>query len=124
MNKKRVLLLCAEPLLSESLENLLGGLEDVRLIGPCELDKRALGRIAEHKPDVVLVADGRDPSYKVHLLLTRVLEKYPGLPVIHSTLSHNRVSIFTSQVLPARAAELIDAIRRLPVRKKGEEYAA
>jgi hypothetical protein len=40
---------------------------------------------------------------------------YPNLPVIRVELDRNILQVFTSQMLPARVADLIDAIRRLPV---------
>lgn len=115
MKKRRVLLLCAEHLLGEGLENLLNTLEDVTLIGPWVLDAEVLSRIATNKPDVVLIAEEKDQSEKISALTAQILENYPYLPVIQSKLTRNVVRVYTSLELPARSADLIEAIRKLPV---------
>jgi DNA-binding NarL/FixJ family response regulator len=58
MDKRRVLLLCVQPLLGEGLKHILTGLEDVELIGPWDLDSGVLSRLSEEAPDIVIVAEG------------------------------------------------------------------
>jgi hypothetical protein len=47
-------------------------------------------------------------------LTAQVLEIYPNLPIIRLELEHNVFRIYTSQTLPARTADLVEAIRHLP----------
>ena len=117
MDKRRVLLVCAQPLLGEGLEHILRGLEDVELIGPWGLDSGALSRLPQAEPDIVLIADGEG----VVSLIAHILERYPNLPVLHIGLEQNAVRMYTSRRLPTRSADLIGVIRGLPLQPhKGE----
>lgn len=117
MDKRRVLLVCAQPLLGEGLEHILRGLEDVELIGPWGLDPQVLSRLSQEEPDVVLVADGE----RVVSLIAHILERYPDLPVVQIGLEQNAMRVYTSRRLPTRSADLIEVIRGLPLQPhKGE----
>jgi DNA-binding NarL/FixJ family response regulator len=116
MDKRRVLLLWVQPLLGEGLEHILRGLEDVELIGPWDLDSGALSRLSEEAPDIVIVADGeREKGESVASLTAQILERYPDLPIVRIGLEQNALRIYTSRTLPARSADLIEAIRGLPL---------
>ena len=114
IEKRRVLLLCTQPLLGDGLQAILGGLEDVELIGPLVLDAQALDRVAENKPDVMLIAEEGGESLSATSLTARILEHYPDVPVIRVGLRQDTIRLHTSRTLPARSADLIEAIRRLP----------
>lgn len=123
MGKIRVLLLVVQPLLGESLENILQKLDDVDLIiQPVETDHLFNGWI-ENKLDIVLVAEEASP-YARTSITTRVLEQYPDLPVLRVGLEQNLLRIFTSRTLPARSAELLDILRGLPAHKPSEDQPA
>lgn len=114
MKKRHVLLLGEKQLLGESLENLLKGFSDIQLSGPESLSSDYCARIAEIKPDVVLIAEIGNQNEMVSSIAAKVLDLYPNISVIHSTLSRNVVRIYSSHELPARTADLIDAIRSIP----------
>lgn len=121
MEKRRVLLLCVQPLLGEGLEHILSRLEDVELIGPWVLDSRVLSRLSDEAPDIVLIAEQEGKREGVASLTAQILERYPDLPVVRIGLEQNTVRVYTSHTLPARSADLIEAIRSLPVHPhKGE----
>jgi DNA-binding NarL/FixJ family response regulator len=113
--KRRVLLIGAQPLLCEGLETILGELADVELIGPLAPDADWLNRLPEHAPHVVLLAEeGGDIHYSAPLT-TLILDRFPDVPVIRVALEEDAVRLYTTQTLPARSADLIEAIRRVPI---------
>lgn len=112
MAKIKVVLLCGRSLLGESLEQVLGKLEDVELIALSEPDSTLPTRLAELQPDVVLIAEEKNSRGQTSLT-ARILESCPTLPVVRVGLEQNIARVFTSHTLPARSAELVDAIRRL-----------
>lgn len=114
MEKRRVMLFCAKHLLGESLQNLLGAMEDIDLIGPYVLSPSNIDRIGQVSPDVVLIAEDDDKFEQGNALTTEILEKFPNMPVLHSTLTRNVVKVYTSRELPARSADLAEVIRNLP----------
>ena len=114
MGKRRVLLLCVESLLGESLERILGQLEDVELVGPWELSADVLTRLPEAMPDIALIVQEGEGSESVASLTSQILERYPDLPIARIGLMENVIRVYASQTLPARSADLIDVIRSLP----------
>ena len=114
IKKRRVLLLCTRHLLGESLENLLRNLDDVTLIGPWVIDARVVARISTDKPDIIVIVEEADQLEKVSALTAKILESCPDISILHSSLNRNVVRIYTSRELPARSADLIEAIRSLP----------
>jgi DNA-binding NarL/FixJ family response regulator len=127
MDKRRVLLLCAslegthpQLLLGEALENILSKVEDVELVGAWALDDQALARLAQGLPDILLIAE-EEAGESASSLTAQVLERYPDLPVVRVGLMQNVVRLYTSRTLPARSADLIEAIRGLPVHQRKSE---
>ena len=114
MDERHVALFCSEQLLGESLVHLLEHIGDIVLIGPWLIDEQALENLARQVPDIVLVADGEPSSEKAAVLATQILDTYSDLSVIRITLAQNVAHIYTSRSMPARSADLLDAIRRLP----------
>ncbi|MEB2344387.1 MAG: hypothetical protein OZ948_06595 [Deltaproteobacteria bacterium] len=114
--RRRVLLLCTEPLLGDGLGAILGGLEDIELVGPLALDERAVRRAGRLQPDLVLLAeDGGGASAGTHFV-ARLLAHCPDVPVIRVGLREDTIHLLTSRTVPASRTELIEAIRRLPLR--------
>ena len=120
MEKRRVLLLCAQPLLGEGLETILRKLEDVELIGPWAPTAQVLAHLSSQTPDVVLVAAEAEHE-EMAALTTQILKQFPDLPIVQIGLQENAVRLYTSQTLPARSADLIEAIRSLPIRQHQEK---
>jgi DNA-binding NarL/FixJ family response regulator len=118
VEKHRVLLLSAHPLLSEGLANLLSQLEDVILLGPRDSTHLALTDLIEDSPDVVLFAEQDADNAEMSTLMIEILQRYADLPVIQVDLAGtNIVRVYRSQTLPARSADLIEIIRNLPARQ-------
>ncbi|RMD59629.1 hypothetical protein D6833_11135 [Candidatus Parcubacteria bacterium] len=113
MEKRRVLLLCVNSLLGESLEQLLKQLEDVQLVGPWSLDADVLSRLPEVVPDIVLVVHGNEEPDRLAPLTSQMLERYPNLPIVQIGLQENVIRVYASRTVPARSADLIDVIRSL-----------
>jgi chemotaxis response regulator CheB len=114
MSKRRVLLLSEQDLLGESLEHLLSSLPEVELVGSRNLDDVTLEGLSACAPDLLLIAREEPTDKHLASLTAQVLEIYPNLPIIRLELEHNVLRIYTSQTLPARTADLVEAIRRLP----------
>jgi DNA-binding NarL/FixJ family response regulator len=114
LNKRRILLLCEQHLLGESLQQVLRAIEDVDMIGSLVLDDQVLSRLAAHKPDLLIIADEQPSRAQAAHLTGLILEAFPDLPVIWVTLDNNILHIYTARTLPARSADLIDVIRQLP----------
>jgi len=116
MAKRRVLLLCAQPLLGEGLETILSRLEDMELSGPWAPDAQVMDRLLKDVPDIVLVVEKEKEDQSITSLMTGILERYPDLPVVRIGLVQNVIRLYTSRTLPARSADLIETIRSLPAR--------
>jgi hypothetical protein len=114
-----VLLLCVQSLLGESLENVLSQVEDVELMGPWVLDGKTLARLSQQMPDIVLIAEEDEACESVAAFTTQILDQYPDLPVVRIGWEQNVIRLYTSHMLPARRAELIEIIRSLPAHQPG-----
>lgn len=114
MGNKRVLLICSQHLLGESMEQILRGAEDMELIGPWEALQDTCERIPEAHPDVVVIVE--DEAYQEPLtpLTGALIEAYTDLPIIRARLSENTIRIFSTHLLPASGIDLVETIRRLP----------
>jgi len=117
MATNRILLVSTHPLLSEGLQRVLGAMDDFTLVGPLALERFDLDSLAEHAPDVVLLAGQEDDDPAIGACVLLILQHAPDVPVIQVGLSgHNVVRVYTSHTLPARSADLIDTIRALRAR--------
>jgi hypothetical protein len=74
-------------------------------------------RLAQGLPDILLIAE-EEAGESVTSLTAQVLERYPDLPVVRVGLRQNVVRLYTSRTLPARSADLIEAIRGLPIHQR------
>jgi len=113
MDKQRVLLLCVHSLLGESLEQILSQEESVELLGPWDLDGPVLAQLSRGVPDVVLVAEVEVKSERAVALTAQILDRYPDVPVIRVGLAQDTVRVYSSHAVPARAVDLMEAIRNL-----------
>lgn len=117
--QKRILLLCGQSLLAEALQNIVGPVEGVELVGPWAPEVATLKRLRQDEAgdafDLILIADSRGESEAA--LVGQVMEQYPILPVARIGLDDNEIHLYTSRALPARRADLIELIESLPVRQ-------
>jgi len=113
MSKHRVLLICSQDLFGASMEAVLRQDKDVELIGPWSLADSIYSRIRKADPDVVVIAD-KDPQEITVRLATAIIEKYPDISVICTGLAQNNFRVFSTQTLPARGLDLLEAIHTLP----------
>jgi DNA-binding NarL/FixJ family response regulator len=118
--KRRVMLVGQPTLLSESLEHLLNGLEDVEVIGSFDPDEEIFDHCREISPELIFIVDdepgggwtsGLTVAGKISAIL---LETCPELPIIRVRPDRNMLLIYTSQAVPARLADLVDLIRHVP----------
>jgi DNA-binding NarL/FixJ family response regulator len=116
MEKRRVALLCTQDLLGESITHLLSHIEDITVIACWSLGDPALPRLLAEAPDLLLIADEEPFSEAMARLTAQLMEACPDLPIVRITLSQNVLRVYTAQSMPARSAELLEMIRRLPVR--------
>lgn len=123
MDVRYVALFCSEHLLGESLAYLLSGISEIKLIGPWLIDEHALDNLASKIPDIVLIAEGEHQSKKAAILATQILDAYSDLSVIRIALNQTVAHVYSSWAMPARSADLLDTILRLPI-QAGRNQAA
>lgn len=114
MIKRRIVLLGAQHLLCESLQNILAKVDDLEVIGPLAVDEKNLDLLPLQSPDPVLIIEENAAPESVARIIARLLEKYPDLPIFTVTLKRNTIRFYHSHKLPARGSDLIDVIRSLP----------
>lgn len=113
MRRKRVILLCGQHLLGESLEHILRNAADVELIGTWNFEDTILSHLAEQMPDLLVMTEEEPPGDQATVLTAKILETFPDLPIIRVTLAQNVFRVYTSRMLPARRRDLIDVIQML-----------
>jgi DNA-binding NarL/FixJ family response regulator len=116
--KRRVLLVCSQPLLGEAVEAILIKLTDLELLGPTDMNVQVPKRLSQDPPDVVIVAEENGDIHNSTSLTALVLDRFPNVPVIRMGPEKNTVRLYTTRSLPAHGTDLIEAIRRvrIPVR--------
>lgn len=114
MSKRRILLLCTQPLFGEGLAAILHQESEIDLLGPFALADDSLTRIAEANPDAVLTAEGEKEDQTVSDLITQILQTHPSLPIIRTALRDQQVHLYTSASRPASRRGLIQILRNLP----------
>ncbi|HLA97721.1 MAG TPA: hypothetical protein VJL34_04655 [Anaerolineales bacterium] len=112
MEQQRVLLVCSQHLLGESIESILRAAEGVELIGPWSLGEAICQRIAEVRPNVVVIAGDDLPDQAASLTLA-IIEQFPEVSVIRTGMAENVLRVFSTHTLPARVTNLLNAIRQL-----------
>ena len=97
--QKRILLLCGQSLLAEALQNILGPLEGVEVVGPWVPEAATLERLGPEEPgdvfDLILIADSRGESEAA--LVGQMMEQYPDLPVARIGLDDNVIHLYTAR---------------------------
>jgi chemotaxis response regulator CheB len=115
MDKRRILLVGMPNLLGEILERSLVALEDVQVVGSQPPGERVLDLCADERPDLVIVTEDEPSSGETARLTARLMDACPNLPIIRVRLDRNVLLLYTSQTIPARMADLVEAIRRVPL---------
>lgn len=112
MSKPLILLITSQHLFGESMESILRAESDMELVGPWNLgDQDICGRLHEARPAVVVIADENLQSEAATELTQSIIERYPELTVIRTSLNDNVFRTFSTHTLPARGADLLDTIR-------------
>lgn len=112
--RHRVLLLIAQPLLGEALEDILRRLDDMEVVGAWTLNSGVVKHITEAAPDVLLLAENEKQARQAAGLIADILNRYPDLPVFRVTLEDRVIRCYTSHTFPSQSADLVEAIRSLP----------
>jgi ABC-type enterochelin transport system substrate-binding protein len=105
-------------LLGEGLENLLGDLMDVELIGPWEPDQIHLERLSEKNPDVILLVN--EDSASDRAVAAQIIADFPDYPLMQVTTEDSFVRVYSSESHLSTSADLIETIRKLS-RKENHE---
>lgn len=117
MIKRRIILLSAQHLLCESLQNIFAKVEDLEVIGPLAIDEKNLDDLPLNCIDpVLIIEENTEPELIAHIM-GKLLEKHPDLPIFTVTFERNTVRFYHSHALPAKSTDLLDVIRSLPVPK-------
>jgi len=112
---KRVFILSSHPLLSQGVESLLRQETGLDIVGrETDVDK-AIGRIKELQPDVVIV-DGSNPACDLTPAVLRILREGVGAKVIGLNLQDNTMCIYRGeQRVVKEVKDLVEAIERSPL---------
>ncbi|CAG0945650.1 hypothetical protein ANRL1_02483 [Anaerolineae bacterium] len=106
---KRVFLLAGNPLFHRGIQTLLARRCDVELVGAETDVERAIARIRELEPDVVILEDG---SHEGHSIITRILAT--GAKIVSLNFRENSISIYHGEQRTVHAVDdLFDAIENV-----------
>jgi chemotaxis response regulator CheB len=100
-----------DSLFAETLVQILGDSQAVKVIGTAPTPKDALPALKNQSPDAVVVAVAGDD---VGVIFAPIMVAYPNLPIIHGDLSTNTMQVITNQSIDARRSNLLAAIAALP----------
>lgn len=115
MQNRRVMLVCSRNLFGESIETLLRAEPDMELIGPWGVEEEICVRIKDTNPSAVVLVDNEAQAEEIASLTTAIMEANPKLPIIRAGLAEKVVRVYSTDILPARGADLLETIRNLPV---------
>ncbi len=111
---KRVFMLSSQLLFSQGVEKLLQGVGSLEIVGRESDLTKALERIRELKPDVIVV-DGQDRASAPAALIAEVLKEEPEAKVVALNLENEQVRVFRGEQHTAQTLddllELIDEDR-------------
>jgi DNA-binding NarL/FixJ family response regulator len=114
----RVLIVSSSPLFSQGVESLLRQESSLEVMGrEVDVDK-AMERIRELKPDVVIVDSG-DPACGPTPAVMRILREGVGAKVIGLNLQNNTICIYRGeQRVVKEVKDLVEAIEPSPLSPK------
>lgn len=114
METHQVLLICLQPLLSEGLQRIFESLADVELVeAPCADLQAVESLLSLGQPDVVVVAGEQEDAQTEHLI-SMLLNHCADVPVIWVGLEDSQLRVYSSRILPANSAGLLEIIRHIP----------
>ncbi len=106
---KRVFIVCSHPLLVEGIKSLLCPVGGLQVVGQSSSLATAIPRLAELRPDTVILGDEGDLA-SAPLLLRLLREGFCG-KVINLSLQENTMCVYRAQCRSiADVADLVDAI--------------
>jgi hypothetical protein len=117
MERKRGILFSAQRLLGEGIEKILVSAEGLEICGHWPIDQHVTERCSGASPDFVIFAGQGEAQPDLSHRMAEILDQYPDLPVFLVTLDRNQIQVFSSHILPARSADLIDLIQKCKVRE-------
>jgi hypothetical protein len=117
MTNKRGFLFSMQKLLGEGIEQILVGVDGLEICGHWPIDGDVMDHFREAVPDFVVFAGQVDFQPDISHLTSLILEKFPDLPVFVVGLERNQIQVFSSHLLPARSADLIELIQRSTARE-------
>jgi chemotaxis response regulator CheB len=108
---RKVFIVYSHALFAEGVNSLLGKEEGLLVVGMENDWKRAVERIYEAKPEVVVI-DGEHTDSDLLQAMAGVLAMLPGTTIISLSLSHNNAAVFRKTLVPIKQTEdLIQAIK-------------
>lgn len=111
MQKRQVLLIRILPLFAEGIELILQKLEEVEVICLDCVDAAELeGCLKELQPAMVVLA-GEKEDERAERLISYLLHRFEGIPVVWAELETNRMRFYTSHSFSATSSELFHALR-------------
>ncbi len=111
--KSRTVFVVGDSLFAETLVEVLGGSENVTVIGTAPTPEEALPLLESQFPDAVIVAVADE---NVSAAFAPILLANPNLPIIHTNINTNQVQVITNQSIDAHIKDLMAAIAGLPDR--------
>jgi len=110
----RVFIVSSNPLFGQGIENLLGQETGLAVVGrEGDVDK-AIERIEELKPDVIIMDSSNQPR-ESELAVLRILQNRLGTKIIGLDLQDNTLYIYRGeQRILGEVADLVDAIEHTP----------
>jgi chemotaxis response regulator CheB len=117
MQKRLVILIPLQPLLSEGLQRIFQKLDDVELRSlPCDDIETLDSCLDQLRPDMVLLTANKEDD-AITLLMSKILRHYEDIPIVWVDLESNNLRLYTSHTLTANSAALLQAIREIDVNK-------
>jgi len=112
---KRIFMFSTHPLFSQGVESLLRRETGLEMVGrETDVDK-AIGRIKELQPDVVILDSG-DPACDLTPAVMRILREGVGAKVIGLNLQNNTMCIYRGeQRAVEEVKDLVEAIESSPL---------
>lgn len=107
----RTVLIVGDSVFAETLTDTLAKSDLVVVQAAAPSIEAALRQMARQKPDVVLIASASEIGVGV---AGHLLSAYPDLAIIHAGLDMDSVQVITSHSIGRGAADLTEAIARLP----------
>jgi hypothetical protein len=114
VRNRRVLLFSARKLFGEIIEQTLGQMEGLEIVGHWPVDDQIGQRLECAGVDLVVITEEGLTPEKLSQLTAQLLERFPDLPIFRVTLERNLVQVYSSHLLPARREDLGELIRHLP----------